>query len=101
MEIQPNGDVLYKNHLEMAVTTGILVAERIEADLGRQHPDTAEAWTHVSEIEEGLVALENIDPIERDIAKRGAVAAAIKAGNHERASELQRAYNVTDEEVAP
>lgn len=76
------------NDLNAAVTTAIFRAEQLVPE----EPAYREAWRRVSEIEEELAVCASVSEVEREIGMVGAVQAAIKAGDRERAHLLLRNY---------
>lgn len=66
------------------VTAAIKLAEQAEESGGRADAHTKQAWAMVSDLEE-QVASQAPSAAERNIGRRGAVRAALKSGNRERA----------------
>ena len=71
------------------VSGAIWRAERLE-DMGLE--TAASAWEEVSRFEEELAKLTPAKEPEGRIARRGAVRAALKANNHQRAQSLVERY---------
>jgi hypothetical protein len=78
--------------LHALVTTAIWRAERLEEDVGGS---ARLAWAVVSSLEEELAALLPASQPEGRIARRGAVRAAQKAGDHTRAQALAQLYLIS------
>jgi hypothetical protein len=74
--------------LNTLVTDAIWRAEELEA-LGIP---TSSAWKEVSAIEEKLAKAFPVSEGQGRIARRGAVSAALKAGDYDRAQDLADAY---------
>lgn len=77
------------DELNTLVTDAIWRAEELE-DLGIH--DTSQAWAEVSSIEEELAKAFPASDVQGKIARRGAVGAALKAGDPARAQALADAY---------
>ncbi len=82
--------------LNTLVTEAIWRAEELEA-LGKR--PALSAWEDVSRIEEQLAKALPVSEAQGRIARRGAVDAALKAGDYDRAQALADAYIA--EEAAP
>jgi hypothetical protein len=82
--------------LNTLVTEAIWRAEELEG-LGI-HP--ASAWKEVSKLEEQLAKAFPVSEAQGRIARRGAVDAALKGGDYDRAQALADAY-MTDEAALP
>jgi hypothetical protein len=82
--------------LNTLVTDAIWRAEELDA-LGIQSPSPA--WRDVSALEEELAKAFPATEFQGQIARRGAVRAALKAGDYDRAQALADAYIA--EEAAP
>jgi hypothetical protein len=82
--------------LNSLVSSAIWRAEQFE-ELGI--PASAQAWAEVSLLEERLAMVHPVSKPEGRIARRGAVRAAIKAGDYPRAQALTDSYAA--EESAP
>ena len=75
--------------LNALVTSAIWRAQQLEAQgIG----SASQAWDEVSSVEEELAKTFPISQGEGRIARRGAVRAALKAGNYTRAQELSDSY---------
>lgn len=75
--------------LNALVTSAIWRAEQLEAHgIG----SASQAWAEVSSVEEELAKTFPISEAEGRIARRGAVRAALKAGDYTRAQELSDSY---------
>ena len=79
--------------LNSLVTDAIWRAEELES---RGIPSASVAWAEVSSLEEDLAKAHPVSEPEGRIARRGAVSAAIKAGNYTRAYALADGYLVED-----
>ena len=77
--------------LNTKVTQAIWDAEHLE----KQNPSYRPAWLNVSKIEDELAMSPSLSYGERCIARRGAVNAALKAGESNRAQELVQKYQPT------
>ncbi len=77
------------DELNMSVTEGIFRAESLERDNPGEAPD---AWASVSDIEAEIAVLQPPENFEGEHARRGAVRAAIKSGNMERARSLAQGF---------
>jgi len=77
--------------LNSRVTQAIWGAEHLEEQSSSYRP----AWLNVSRIEDELAMCPSLSSAERHIARRGAVSAALKAGEHNRAQELVQKYHST------
>jgi hypothetical protein len=75
--------------LNSLVTSAIWRAEQLEQ---RDMP-TVQAWAEVSVLEEALAKRHPPSEVEGAIARRGAVRAALKAGDRERAGALVKKYS--------
>ena len=82
--------------LNTLVTGAIWRAEQLEAHGIRP---TSQAWAEVSSLEEELAKVLPVSESEGRIARRGAVRAALKAGDYDRALGLAESYRA--EEAAP
>jgi DNA polymerase III delta prime subunit len=71
------------------VSDAIFTAEGLEATGA---PGAAEAYREVSRLEEQIAKLFPVGDTEGDLARRGAVRAALNAGDLKRADELQERY---------
>jgi hypothetical protein len=76
-----------EHNLDVCVTRAILRAERLEGSA-----EAAAAYGEVSRYEEALAALHPADDVEGTVARLGAVTAAVRAGQPERARRLARFY---------
>jgi hypothetical protein len=74
--------------LNARASGAIWQAEQLDA----RSPDAATAWAEVSRLEEELARHQAVTLPEGRIARRGAVRAALKAGNRRRAISLVQAY---------
>jgi hypothetical protein len=84
------------DELHSRVSGAILRAERAEE---RGPGDAASEWADVSSLEEELAGVIPVSAPEGRVARRGAVRAALKAGDHERGHSLAELYMA--EEGAP
>ena len=75
--------------LNLLVTEAIFRAEGL-ARAGSA--DTASAYAEVSRYEDALAALHPADDVEGAVARAGAVTAALRAGQYDRARELAVRY---------
>ncbi len=82
--------------LNSLVSGAIWRAEQLEA---RGIGSTAQAWAEVSSLEEELAKVIAVSESEGRIARRGAVRAALKAGDYVRAYALTEGY--ASEQPAP
>ena len=82
--------------LNTLVTGAIWRAEQLEA---RGIRTASQAWTEVSSLEEELAKAHPVSESQGRIARRGAVRAALKAGDYARADALADGYLA--EEGAP
>ena len=82
--------------LHSLVSSAIWRAERLD-ELGLEA--ACSAWKEVSRLEEELARITPVNEAEGRIARRGAVRAALKAGNNVKAKELVELY--TAERGAP
>jgi hypothetical protein len=82
--------------LNTLVTDAIWRAEELET---RGIPSASLAWAEVSSIEEDLAKAHPVSGVQGRIARRGAVRAALKAGDYSRAYALADGY--LGEENAP
>ena len=81
--------------LHTLVSSAIWRAEQLdELDI-----DSASAWSEVSKLEEELASALPVKEAEGRIARRGAIRAALKAGDHGRAQDLVERF--ATEEGAP
>lgn len=80
-----------EDSLYLRVTRAIFEAERAEAKDPRSE-ETQVAYAKVSELEQEIANLKSLKPVERNIGRRGAVTAAIMAGDTERAKSLLNSY---------
>jgi hypothetical protein len=76
--------------LNALVTGAIWRAQQLEA---HGLPSAAQAWAEVSSVEEELARSLPVSGAEGRIARRGAVRAALKAGDYTRAQELSDSYS--------
>ncbi len=83
------------SELHRRVTNAIVRAQMLEV----MTPAHAEAWREVSVIEESIARLTLPSETEGKIARRGAVSAALWAGDRDRASRL--AWKYLGEQLAP
>ena len=93
--ISPNGSLVETDTLNTLVTGAIWRAEQLEAHGIRP----AQAWAEVSSLEEELAKALPAAEAEGRIARRGAVRAALKAGDFLRAHLLSDGYLA--DEAAP
>ncbi len=77
--------------LNSRVTQAIWDAQHLEEQSSNYKP----AWLNVSRIEDELAMCPSLSLEERGIARRGAVSAALRAGEHNRAQELVQKYSPT------
>ncbi|MGA2741438.1 MAG: hypothetical protein ABSG65_28890 [Bryobacteraceae bacterium] len=84
------------DELNTLVTDAIWRAEELDDGCNAAAP---QAWAEVSSIEEKLAKAFPASDVQGKIARRGAVRAAFKAGDHARAHILAAAY--LEEESAP
>ena len=89
-------DSMETDELNMRVTGAIWRAEELEATNVTAAPP---AWAEVSSIEEELAKAFPASDVQGKIARRGAVRAALKAGDPDRAHALANTYLA--EETAP
>lgn len=75
--------------LNTLVTDAIWRAEQLES---RGIPSASFAWAEVSSLEEDLAKAHRVEEPEGRIARRGAVRAALKAGDYARARTLADRY---------
>ena len=81
------------NELNQLVTEGIFVAERA---VDQNSPKAKEADREVSRLEEEIASLKPASDLEGEIARRGAVRAAMNAGDTRRAIDLAATYIMED-----
>ena len=74
--------------LHKRVTRAIWEAEHLD----KRGADSKDAWAEVSAIEEELARASALAEPEKRIARRGAIEAALKAGDHSRAKTLSQQY---------
>jgi hypothetical protein len=79
--------------LNTLVSGAIWRAERLEI---HGIPSASQAWTEVSSLEEELAKALPVSDPEGRIARRGAVRAALKAGDYARAQALADGYLADD-----
>ena len=79
------------DELNSRVTQAIWDAEHLE----EQSSSYRSAWLNVSRIEDELAMCSSLSSAERYIARQGAVSAALKAGEYNRAQELVQKYQPT------
>lgn len=77
------------DELNGQVTEAIMIAEQLE-DIG--DPEAQTAYGQASILEEQIAAITANSSYEGQVARRGAVRAAVKSGNFERAGRLVAAY---------
>lgn len=77
------------DYFNVLVTRAILHAERLADD---HAPEAALIYAQVSLYEEVLAELHPADDMEGAVARTGAVTAALRAGQYERATKLARRY---------
>jgi hypothetical protein len=94
--ISPNGGLVETDTLNTLVSGAIWRAEQLE---GHGIRSASQAWAEVSSLEEELAKALLVSESEGRIARRGAVRAALKAGDYARAHALADAYIA--EEAAP
>jgi hypothetical protein len=75
--------------LLMKVSQAIYEAEHLD----RRSSEYKPAWLRVSEAEDIIAMHQELDVRDRNIARRGAVHAALKAGELERAERLVQKYS--------
>lgn len=81
-------DESLRDRLNGEVSAAIIRAERLEDD----GEDAVEAYREVFRCEMSLVDIYTPDSVEGQIARRGAVSAALKSANRELAEELAKKY---------
>jgi hypothetical protein len=91
MEKIPN---LTQTALYNLVTEQISNAQKLDDDA--LYDESAIIWASVSFTEEDITRLSDISEAELQIAQRGAVAAALKAGDEDRAQNLARQFGLSD-----
>jgi hypothetical protein len=96
LSISRNGGIMETDTLNTLVTGAIWRAEQLEA---RGIRTASQAWTEVSSLEEELAKAHPVSESQGRIARRGAVRAALKAGDYARADALADGYLA--EEGAP
>src|ERR1700674_1976519 len=94
--VSPNGTLMETDALNTLVSGAIWRAEQLEAHGIRP---ISQSWAEVSSLEEELSKALAVSESEGRIARRGAVRAALKAGDYTRAHALAEAYAA--EEAAP
>lgn len=87
-----------QRELEELVTLQIGTAEDL-ADTGSE--EYRAAWSVISQTEEAIADAPDATPGDKYFAERGAVAAAYKSGDEERALSLQDRYGISKEEILP
>lgn len=83
-------DYVETDSLNSRVSAAIWRAEHLEA---RETRTASHAWAEVSKLEEELAKALPVSEPEGRIARRGAVRAALKAGEHARAVALMETYS--------
>jgi hypothetical protein len=94
--ISPRGRIVETDTLNALVSGAIWRAEQLET---HGIPSAPQAWAEVSSLEEELAKALPVSESEGRIARRGAVRAALKAGDYTRAQALADGY--LSEDVAP
>jgi len=94
--VSPRGSLVETDTLNTLVSGAIWRAEQLEVHGIRP---TSQAWAEVSSLEEELAKALRVSEAEGRIARRGAVRAALKAGDYTRAHTLAEGYLA--DETAP
>lgn len=81
-----------EDELDMLVSVAIQRAERAEILSGSQSPAARESWLEVLEYERRLASMTSAKDVPGGVARAGAVAAALNAGQREEAGRLAGEY---------